>query len=390
VITRDHRLARADPKRIEPGFYEFFAGAGMARLGLGAGWRCLFANEICEKKAAAYRANFPPAHELAVRDVATLTCDDLPPGAALAWASFPCQDLSLAGAGRGLRGERSGAFLPFWRLMDGLARTGRAVPLIVLENVVGALTSNGGGDFRTLLEIAADSGYRAGALVVDAIHFAPQSRPRLFVIAVDDRIEVAGTGEPSQVWHTRRIRNAYAGLPDRLKRRWIWWHLPAPPPRSTTLASVLDRAAEWDPSERTDKILSLMAPAHLQRVRAMQANGGGVGAVYKRIRTDGRGRKVQRAEVRFDGISGCLRTPAGGSSRQIVIAVDSGSVRTRLLAPREAARLMGVPEHYVLPENYNQAYHLMGDGVVVPAVAWLERHLLRPLLAHISGRGLLS
>ena len=173
----------ATPK---PGFYEFFAGAGMARLGLGNRWRCLLANEISEKKAAAYRANFPPARELVVNDVAALTCGDLPPGAALAWASFPCQDLSLAGNGRGLNGERSGTFLPFWRLMDGLAQAGRAVPIVVLENVVGALTSNGGRDFRALFEIIAGSGYRAGAMVMDAVRFVPQSRPRLFIIAVHE------------------------------------------------------------------------------------------------------------------------------------------------------------------------------------------------------------
>lgn len=89
--------------------------------------------------------------------------------------------------------------------------------------------------------------------------------------------------------------------------------------------------------------------------------------------------KTQRAEVRFDESSGCLRTPAGGSSRQTVLLVEGGRVRSRLLSPREAARLMGVPEDYPLPSNYNEAYHLFGDGLVVPVVSWLEQHLLRPL-----------
>lgn len=88
---------------------------------------------------------------------------------------------------------------------------------------------------------------------------------------------------------------------------------------------------------------------------------------------------AQRAEVRFDGISGCLRTPVGGSSRQTVILVENGHVRTRLLSPREAARLMGVPENYPLPSAYNDAYHLFGDGVAVPVVRWLENYLLSPL-----------
>jgi DNA (cytosine-5)-methyltransferase 1 len=363
-----------------PGFYEFFAGGGMARLGLGPHWHCLFANEICEKKAAAYRAYFGPSPELIVDDVRRLCCSHLPAGASLAWASFPCQDLSLAGNGRGLAGERSGTFLPFWKLIDGLAGTGRPVPVVVIENVVGTLSSNRGADFRLLFEIIAASGYYAGALVIDAIHFVPQSRPRLFVIAVHESRARPSVAEPSDVWHGKRIRAAYAGLPETLRRRWTWWTLPDPPPRRQNLADIVEREAPWRTPCETDRLLSLMAPQHLARVRAAEASGQPqVGTVYKRIRVEN-SRKVQRAEVRFDGVSGCLRTPAGGSSRQILIMVEPGRVRTRLLTPREAARLMGVPDSYPLPARYNEAYHLMGDGVVVPVVAWLERSLLRRLV----------
>ncbi len=81
-------------------FLEFFAGGGMARLGLGRGWRCLFANDLDPAKCAAYRANFG-GEELVEADIAGLSARDLPAARAdLAWASFPCQDLSLAGARR--------------------------------------------------------------------------------------------------------------------------------------------------------------------------------------------------------------------------------------------------------------------------------------------------
>ena len=66
----------------------------------------------------------------------------------LAWGSFPCQDLSLAGAGAGLKGDRSGTFWPFWNLMTGLIQESRAPRLVVLENVCGTLTSHEGKDFR--------------------------------------------------------------------------------------------------------------------------------------------------------------------------------------------------------------------------------------------------
>ena len=103
-----------------PTFYEFFAGGGMARAGLGADWRCLFANDFDARKAAVYRENWGGDH-FRLEDVHKLAAADLPGRADLAWASFPCQDLSLAGAGRGLAGARSGAFWGFHALLSGLA-----------------------------------------------------------------------------------------------------------------------------------------------------------------------------------------------------------------------------------------------------------------------------
>jgi DNA (cytosine-5)-methyltransferase 1 len=96
--------------------------------------------------------------------------------------------------------------------------------------------------------------------------------------------------------------------------------------------------------------------------------------------------RAQRAEVRFDEIAGCLRTPGGGSSRQTIIVVHGNKVRSRLLSPREAARLMGLPDEYVLPKNYNDAYRLMGDGVAVPVVSHLSRYLLEPLVQIVKSR----
>ena len=100
-------------------FYDFFAGAGMATLGLSAHWECVWANDIDERKAQVYGAHFGREHFIR-DDVANIKAASLPKPAHLAWASFPCQDLSLAGWQRGLSAERSGAFWPFWRIMHDL------------------------------------------------------------------------------------------------------------------------------------------------------------------------------------------------------------------------------------------------------------------------------
>ncbi|EEA4939895.1 DNA (cytosine-5-)-methyltransferase, partial [Salmonella enterica subsp. enterica serovar Enteritidis] len=122
--------------------------------------------------------------------------------------------------------------------------------------------------------------------------------------------------------------------------------------------------------------------ANLSKVKAAMKSGQRiVGGLYKRTRKDDNGVKAQRAEVRFDGIAGCLRTPAGGSSRQSILIVEGDQVRSRLLSPREAARLMGLPDTYKLPDNYNDAYHIAGDGVVVPVVSHLSRFIFEPILS---------
>jgi len=360
----------------------------MARLGLGDAWRCTFANEWSGKKAAAYRAYFGASPELAVRDVASLTTDNLPDRADLAWASFPCQDLSLAGAGAGLRGARSGTFLSFWKLIEGLAFEQRSPRLIVLENVVGAITSHGGKDFESLIRVIAEQGYRVGALVVDAVRFVPQSRPRLFVIAAADAIDIPSrliAEEPVPAWTPRSLEAAQAALPAALRRRWVWWNLPEPSPRRARLEDLIEdepRGVPWHTSEETERLIAMMSAANLAKLaEAQRAGGRRVGTLYRRTRPDGNGGRVQRAEVRFDGIAGCLRTPAGGSSRQTVVLVDGPTVRTRLLSPREAARLMGVPDECPVPERPNDAYHLFGDSVAVDAVAHIEQRLLHPLSA---------
>jgi DNA (cytosine-5)-methyltransferase 1 len=360
-------------------FYEFFAGGGMARTGLGSGWTCLFANDFDAGKAAAYRDNFGD-DDLALGDVWDLGAGDLPGRADLAWASSPCQDLSLAGARHGLAGARSSAFWGFWRLIEQLAAEGRAPRALGIENVTGLLSSHGGADFTALCAALSGLGYRFGALEIDAAMFTPQSRPRLFVLAVKDT--QAPSGGPGG-FHGPAVMKAFERLPEALKDRWVWWRVPPPARRNLGLADLLepDEDAAWLPGTRTERLLSLMAPLHRARLEALRLTGGRhVGTAFRRTRIEA-GRRVQRAEVRFDGIAGCLRTPTGGSSRQFVVVVEEGQVRARLLTAREAARLMGLADDYRLPKRTTAALHLAGDGVVAPVVRHLAAHVLEPLLS---------
>ena len=378
-------LTAADPSSGRA-FYEFFAGGGMVRAGLGPGWTCRFANDFDHKKGRVYRENWGES-ELKTADVGSLTTADLSHDADLAWASFPCQDLSLAGGGAGLRGDRSGTFWPFWKLMGALIKDQRAPRLIILENVCGTLTSHDGKDFIAICGAVQQAGYAVGAVVVDAALFVPQSRPRLFVVAVRNDVQIAEGMKaegPLAPWHTPALQTAHDKLPAKTKKAWIWWKLPLPAKRAVNIADIIEEnpdSTSWFTADETKRLLAMMSPINRAKVDEAKKTGRKiVGAVYKRTRPDVNGRKVQRAEVRFDDIAGCLRTPAGGSSRQVIVVVDGKTVRARLISGRETARLMGLPDSYKLPENYNEAYHLTGDGVVVPVVRHLAEHIFEPIL----------
>jgi DNA (cytosine-5)-methyltransferase 1 len=343
-------------------------------------------------KAAAYAQNWGSEH-LICADVAKLRPSDLPGRADLAWASFPCQDLSRAGDGRGLgrataeAKTRSGTFWSFWALVEALKAEGRAPRAIVLENVYGTLTSHGGCDFSAICAALSGAGYRFGAMVIDARLFLPQSRPRVFFIAVATELTVPSmllSGVPDERLHPKALLKAHAGISGKAPRNWIWWRLKTPEIRNTVFADVIEdnpTSVAWHTPAETKRLLSLMSPVNRAKVEAAKKTGKKmVGAVYRRTRLDESGEKSQRAEVRFDDVAGCLRTPRGGSSRQSILIVERQGVRSRLLSPREAARLMGLDDTYILPQRYNDAYHVAGDGVCVPVVRYLAQNFLEPLL----------
>jgi DNA (cytosine-5)-methyltransferase 1 len=224
-------------------FYEFFAGGGMARLGLGPGWNCLYANDFDGLKAQTYRANFGGDH-LQEGDVWAVDPDDLPGLADLAWASSPCQDVSLAGARAGLGGARSSAFWGFWRLVEALDDQGRAPRMLVLENVAGLLSSAGGADFAAIGQAFATRGYRFGAVELNAAAFLPQSRARAFVIAAREVPPALVSANPG-AFASAAVRRAAETLPETLRRHWLWWRLDAPRPATPPSPRC------WSPTTRS-------------------------------------------------------------------------------------------------------------------------------------------
>ncbi|MEQ1781651.1 MAG: DNA cytosine methyltransferase [Hyphomonadaceae bacterium] len=372
--------------KSRPSFLEFFAGGGMAHTGLSNRFDCAFANDLDRMKCDAYRANFPDAR-IEQGDVWNIAPGALPT-ADLAWASFPCQDLSLAGGRRGLNAPRSGAFWGFWNVIGKMGD--RAPRTLAIENVSGLLSSHGGRDFATLVNELSDAGYRVGAMLIDAALFSPQSRQRLFIIAHKGRIPASLiSDEHDPLYHTPALRAAVEHFSDTTHMAWVWWRLPHPTRRNADLASLLDRAPPenvWRSEADTQKLMSQMAPLHRQRVETALADPRWqAGAVFRRIRNEN-GERIQRAEIRYDGMAGCLRTPSGGSSKQLLLVTENGRARLRPVLAREAARLMGLDDAYRLPASETNGLKVAGDGVSVPVVRWLGEHLLAPLANGGSAR----
>lgn len=356
---------------------DFFAGSGLVKLGLQPAFDTVWSNDNSAKKAAVFKANFGEAG-FALADIQSISGESLP-AADLAWASFPCQDLSLAGNLRGIQeGTRSGLFWEWIRVLDELSASKRPPRVVVAENVVGFLVANDGADFRVAYRALRSRGYLAGAVAIDSRHFVPQSRPRAFLVAVREGTDLRGLAQsgPSEPFHTSSIRRAASAVAD---PDWIWWSLSLPSKRVPSLASIVEGNVRGNVMDRKLFEESL-SPTNLEKVRLISELGrASVGTAYKRTRPTVDKRKKTRLELRFDGLAGCLRTPKGGSSRQLLVSIEKGQIRTRLLTVRECARLMGAPDSFKLPGSYNDGYGAMGDAVVVPVTKWLSNNLLAEL-----------
>ena len=336
--------------------HEFFAGSGLVAYGLRGMFVPVWANDISEQKAAVYEANIG-RERFVLNDIKNIKGSDLP-FAHLSWASFPCQDLSLAGSIGGIHASRSGLVWEWLRVLDEMNNKPR---ILLLENVSGLLSANGGVNYRVLHLALVERGYRCGAILLNASHFVPQSRPRVFVIAVQKDCsipeELVGNGP---CWlHNNAATQLGRALPG-----WVWWHTEKPPHRTVSLKDIIEDSTPFD----KDDVLRLVPERHQKKLHefdTVYATG------YRRTRNG-----MQQLELRFDGIAGCLRTPEGGSSKQYLVIKKNGQTHARLLTVREAARLMGAPDSFALPGSNNDGYKAMGDAVVAPVAQFIGERFL--------------
>lgn len=363
---------------------EFFAGIGLMRLGLERqGWTVSLANDIDPQKQEMYEGHHGDSRShFVLEDVHKISADSVPT-VTLATASFPCNDLSLAGSRSGLSGRQSSAFWGFVRVIRDMGA--RRPPLVLLENVPGFVSSRRGADLREALGALNDLGYSVDAFMIDAACFVPQSRMRLFIVGCVETPTWGYVTKENLRFYSDAVRPSALG--DFIWTTWetIRWKIRALPPlpeRTTRFEELLEDVPEssplwWSP-QRVDYLLSQMSPRHQETERAMQSgNDWSYGTVFRRVR---KGKSM--AELRVDGVAGCLRTPRGGSGRQILLKAGKGTCSARLLTPRECARLMGADD-FRISVPMNQAFFGFGDAVCVPVIEWITVNYLNPLVAEL-------
>lgn len=369
---------------------EFFAGIGLAHLGLKkAKFDVVWANDLEADKQTMYEQHFGPSgrgHEYVLGDIAQVQAEEIPRGLSLAWASFPCTDLSLAGGREGLKGKHSGTFWELTRILKDMDAD--RPPLVALENVNGFATSHQGEDLREAVRTLNKLGYSVDVMTIDARRFVPQSRPRLFVVGVvpwaleaysrESPGTLIGEAEPSALrpqWLIDVLSKDASLTTHRLR-------LPDPPPLlesgfTDLVEHVPDDDPQWWNAERTAKFMGELSTIQRERLEKLRSEAARpiFRTAYRRTRD-----KKPAWEIRADDIAGCLRTARGGSSKQAVVRIQRGvEPRVRWMTPLEYAKLMGAGEYRMDAARRNQALFGFGDAVCVLVVEWLGDNYLHPI-----------
>ena len=353
---------------------EYFAGIGLARIGFEqAGLRVSWSNDISAKKHDMFRMHFRDTladHTYHLGDLQHVDVASMPSRVDVAWASFPCTDLSLAG-GRG--GLSTGSSAAFWFFVRNLSQLGSAKPrAVALENVTGFVSSRAGRDIRQAIRALNGLGYSVDVLNIDARHFVPQSRPRLFLVGVlgsaenDPTPSVLRPPWLDSIFNDPTLQTHRAPLPE------------IPSLKTNGFSAIADRIRSkderWWSADRVADFRNSLSPLQSERLDALaELRVMSYRTAFRRMRNG-----KPRWEVRADDIAGCLRTARGGSSRQAVVVAGRGTIRARWMTTREYAKLMGAPDYKIGGISDYAAYSGFGDAVCVPVVRWLAENCLVP------------
>lgn len=300
-------------------FIDLFAGIGGMRIPFDAlGGKCVFSSEIDKHAQNTYKDNF---NELPHGDIKEIAADEIPYHDLLL-AGFPCQAFSHAGLKKGFNDTRGTLFFEIARVLEY-----HRPKAFLLENVRGLRSHDGGKTLKIMVNTLRELGYEnLHAQILNAKDFGlPQNRARFFIIGLKDN-------------------NAKFSFPEKLD---------AP----TKLGNILD-----DKVDAKYTISDKLWTSHQQRKLRNQKNGRGFG--YSSFNTDSPYTRTISSRYYKDGSE---------------ILIEQNEKNPRLLTPREAARLQGFPEGFILNKSDIQSYKQIGNAVPVNVVRAISHNLLLAL-----------
>lgn len=376
---------------------------GFERAGMTVAWQC----EIDKAASTVLARHWPDVPNMGdVRDVGHGT-----PSVDVVVGGFPCQDVSVAGRRAGLDGERSGLWFEFRRIVGDLRPR-----WVVVENVPGLLSSNGGRDFAVILRGLVECGYGVAWRVLDAQYFGvAQRRRRVFLVGS------FGNGRAAQVLFERESlpgdtpprREAGARVARSLANGSVSsGHRYDPNGEEYVTVGYGESGQGWwrdgvgplraEGENRPSRPSSLIA--HTLRTPGAQASEDGTGRGVPLV-IDGRNGTLQDDIATTLQACGLGAGRGGNPNATPLIAtfdprnVTSAANRTRVepglpantlhqgglsvihhgvrrLTPRECERLMGFPDDWTAIQSDSARYRQLGNAVAVPVAAWIARRIV--------------
>lgn len=302
---------------------DLFAGIGGTRLGFyqTGKVKVVFSSEIDKFSIKTYRANFG---DIPSGDITKIDSKDIPNHDILV-GGFPCQAFSQAGKKLGFEDTRGTLFFEIARVLKD-----KRPKAFLLENVKNLKSHNKGKTYKTIIKTLKDLDYEVFTSVLKARDFGvPQNRERIYIVGFDKK----------QVREYNRFL-----FPDRLNKK-------------TSVADILEKDVN-DKYTISDKLWE----GHKRRKREHKLKGNGFG--YSLFNKESEYTNTLSARYYKDGSE---------------ILIEQKNKNPRKITPREASRLQGFPENYIIPVSDTQSYKQFGNSVAVPVIYNIAQNILQVL-----------
>lgn len=302
-------------------FIDLFAGIGGIRTAFDKlKAQCVFSSEWDKFSQITYEANFGHKPQ---GDITKIEASEIPSFDILL-AGFPCQPFSNAGQKKGFEDTRGTLFFDVCRIIDF-----HRPQVLLLENVKGFKGHDKGKTFATVKKTLEDLGYNVYAQILNSKDFGvPQNRERIYIVAFKDSVK---------------------------------FNFPLPLESKVTLGSILESEVE-EKYTISDKLWA----GHKRRKAEHQRKGNGFG--YSIFNEKSAYTSTISARYYKDGSE---------------ILIEQKKNNPRKLTPREAARLQGFADDFVIPVSDVQAYKQFGNSVSVPVLEAIAVEISKSLAAKL-------